>query len=117
VIFSVLVCLLITLGLQWVLPAWWWVMLVPFAWSVLRANSGREGFLVGLLSSGLLWLGVGLYYWFTSGGFIAQRVAAMLQIDNSGFLPAVTALIAAVAGGVGGCTGGLLRALWRPAKS
>ncbi len=116
-IFSVLICLLAMFGLQWLFPAWWWIMAVPLLWCLWRADSGWRGFLTGALSASLLWLGGSLFYLNTSGDLIAQRVAAMLQVNSPWILLVAMGLIAAVAGGVAGCTGGLLRAAFRPRQS
>ncbi len=112
-IFSVLICLVAMFGLQWLFPAWWWIMVVPLLWCPFREDSGLRGFLTGALSASLLWLGGSLFYLNTSGDLIAQRVATMLQVDSPWILVAAMVLIAAVAGGVAGCTGGLLRAAFR----
>ncbi len=115
-ILSILVCLLAMFGLQWLFPAWWWIMAVPFVWCLFKADSGWRGFLIGMLSAGILWLGGGLFYLTTCGELIARRVATMLQIDSPWILVVVMVLIAAVAGGLAGYTGGLLRAALRPGK-
>jgi len=112
-IIGVLICLAAMFGLQWIFPAWWWIMVVPFLWCLWKANSGWRGFLVGMLSAGILWLGGSLFYLSTSGEIIAQRVEAATSVT---MIILITVLIAAVAGGVAGCTGGLLRAAFRPGR-
>ena len=109
-IIGIIKCLAVTLVLQWLAPAWWWIMVVPFLWCLWKAESGWEGSIVGALSSGLLWLGGSLYYLNTSGAIIGQRVETATSLS---MVIVVTVVIAVVAGGLAGCSGGLLRAAFR----
>ncbi len=112
-IVAIVVCIAAMFGLQLVVPAWWWTMVVPFFWCLWREDSGWRGFLIGALSASLLWLGGSLFYLTTSGELIAQRVAAMVQVGSPVLLTIIVVVVAALAGGLAGCTGGLLRAAFR----
>ena len=77
-IIGIVICLVVTLVLHWLAPAWWWIMVVPFLWCLWRESRGGRGFLIGMLSAGLLWLGSSAFYLTGSGELIAPRAAALL---------------------------------------
>lgn len=113
---GVAVCLAIMLMLQLLTPFWWWIMLVPLGFGMWAARSVWHGMGVGMVSAGLLWLGASLYYWLSSGQFIAGRVAAMLGaglgLNSVGLLFVLTALVAVVPAGLAGTTGYWYRCLF-----
>jgi hypothetical protein len=114
---AILVCLLAMLGLQFLTPYWWWVMIVPFAYGAASARSGWKAFRTGFFAAGLLWLGSSLFLYLTGSGLIATRMARMFGLGKSWLMVFVTALIAAVAAGVSGYAGYAVRALVKkPAK-
>ena len=80
-------------------------MVVPFIFSMVRSRSGRDAFLVGSLSSGVIWFAVSLYYYLTGSQIIAQRVATMMGLGSSLILIVLTTLIALVAGGIAASAG------------
>lgn len=112
-IFNIILCLLLLLGLQVLTPHWWWIMVVPFLWGVIRGRGGAAAFMVGMVSAGILWLVAGVYYWQDDGALIVRRVGAMLSIGNPWLLVAATVAIAVIVGGVSAMTGQALHAALR----
>lgn len=102
-------CFAVMLILQLATPFWWWVMLVPFLFGMLGATSAWQGARTGMLSAGLLWLSAGLFYWLTASQIITARVAKMLgerfEVESVVLVFALTALVAALAGGASAATG------------
>jgi len=107
--YGILFCVLAMLILHLLTPYWWWVMAVPFVFALVRARNILQGFGVGSISAGLLWFGAAIYYWIDGGGIIADRMAAMLQLDSALLLVLLTALAAFVAGGLAGMAGSAIR--------
>lgn len=108
---AILLCLIVLLVLHWFTPFWWWIMVVPFLYALGRARTAWDGFLTGAASAGLLWLSAALVLFLTSADLIAARVAAMLSLgDMPWVLILATGLLAALAAGLAGSTGYLLRA-------
>lgn len=110
---AVLVCLLAMLALQVLTPFWWWVMIVPFAYGAAAARSGRKAFWTGFLAAGLLWLGAGAFFLLTGSRIIAARMAGMFGLGSAWLMVPVTALVAALAGGVAGYAGYAVRSLFQ----
>jgi hypothetical protein len=108
---AVLMCLLAMLGLQFLTPYWWWVMIVPFAYGAAAARSGWKAFRTGFFAAGLLWFGSSLFFYLTGSGLIAARMARMFGLGKSWLMVFVTALIAALAAGVSGYAGYAVQAL------
>jgi len=112
-IIGIIICLVVMLILQILTPFWWWIMVVPFVYGIVKAHACRKGFLVGMTSAGLLWLFGSLYYLFTSAGIIAQRVAVMMNLGSPLLLVVATTLVAALAGGFAGSSGYFLKKVFR----
>ena len=102
---GILICFFLTLLLQIFMPFWWWILVVPFLYSVFRARSAAEALRIGAVSMGLLWLVVSLYLFFTSSGIIAGRVADMFRLGAGWLMIVLTAGLAAIAAGVAGMAG------------
>jgi hypothetical protein len=102
-------CLVVLLIMQIIIPFWWWVMVVPFVFGVLRARSGRDAFLLGVLSGGILWLIASTYLYLTSSHIVAGRVAIMMGLGSSPLLLVLTSLIAATSSGIAASTGFVVR--------
>jgi len=109
---EMLVCLLIMLVLQILMPFWWWVMIVPFAFGAAEPKNGWGAIRTGLLSAGLLWLGSGTYFYLTGGQIIATRMARMFGLGQSWPMIPATALLAALAAGLSGYTGCAVRSVF-----
>lgn len=108
-IFNIAMCLVVLLIMQIIIPFWWWVMIVPFVFGVVRARSGRDAFLLGILSGGILWLVASIYLYLTGSQIVAGRVAIMMGLSSSPLLIVLTSLIAAGSSGVAASTGFAVR--------
>ena len=109
---ALLVCLLAMLALQIVTSAWWWVMVVPFAFGA-AARSGGKAFRTGFFAAGLLWLGTSLYLHLAGSGLIAKRMAGMIGLGSSWLMVLATGLVAAIAAGVSGYAGYAVHLLFK----
>ena len=109
---GIVICIVAILVFEILTPFWWWIMVVPFVYSLLRARSGWGGFRVGMFSAGLLWLAGSVYMYFTGGRIIAGRVAQMFNLGISWLMILLTTVIAAVAAGFAGLAGYHLRSLF-----
>ena len=102
--------------LQWLTPYWWWIMVVPFIWTLMQGKSFRGSFLVGALSAGLLWLIAASWQWSRSAHIVADRVADMLTVGSSMTLIFLTFVFAFLAAGFAGGSGYLLQRALFPGK-
>lgn len=104
-IIDVALCLVIIFLIQLIMPFWWWVMVVPFVFGLLRGRSGRDAFLFGALSGGVLWMAASIFLYLTGSRIIAGRIAAMMGLGFSPLLIILTALIAAISSGIAATSG------------
>lgn len=102
---GIVICFVVILILNFLTPFWWWIMVVPCIYGIVRAHSGKKAFFVGMTSAGLVWLLGSLYYILTSAGIIAQRVATMMNIGSPYVLIVATTVIAMLASGCAGTSG------------
>jgi len=109
---AILLCLLIMLALQLVTPAWWWIMIVPFAFGA-TARSARKALRTGFFAAGLLWLGTSLVLHISGSGLIAKRMAGMFGLGSSWLLVLATGLVAAIAAAVSGYAGYAVQLLFK----
>lgn len=110
-IFDLALCLAVTLLLQIVTPLWWWIMVVPFVFGVVRAKSGRYALLLGVFSGGILWFASSTYYYLAGSQIIARRVAAMMGLGSPVLLIIVTTILAVITGGIAASAGYSIRKL------
>ncbi|MCK4496057.1 MAG: hypothetical protein KAU91_06880 [Candidatus Aminicenantes bacterium] len=110
---GLIICFLLMLLLQIFTPFWWWIMIVPFVYSLLKAKSGWEGFRIGMFSAGLLWLIMSVYAYLTGSKTIAVRISQMFQLEIPWLMIAVTVLVAAIAAGISGMAGYSVKTLLR----
>ena len=110
---GVLVCLPVMLLLGWLVPHWWWIMIVPFVYGAAGARTAGKAVLTGFASSGILWLGASLVLFLSGSEVVAARVAGMFGLGGPWTMIAATALIAAVAGAASGFAGHSTGALFR----
>ncbi len=90
---------------------WWSVAIPAFAVCAGRSKSVKEAALTGLSGVGILWLVTAMLIHFQSGGILTRRIAAMFSVHWSFAVIMLTALIAAIVGGLGGISGFYLRQL------
>jgi hypothetical protein len=114
---AVLVCFLLMLALQLATPFWWWIMVVPFLYGILKARSVREGMKIGTMSAAALWLLMSGYQWLSGSGGVSQRVIAMVGWESSGILVLITTLVASLASGSAACSGCCLRKVFLASDS
>jgi len=107
VIAQALLIAALELGLQ----SWIWVALVPLAFGLAANASPARATGRGALAGALCWLGAGLYFYLTSAGIIAGRVAAMFGLGaGRGWLMVVlTGLLGALVAGLAAFAGASLR--------
>ncbi len=104
------ICLALMLGLSLVMAAWWWIMVVPFAYFLWKGREIGISAGVGAGSAGILWLGSCLWMWFVGGAdLIAPRVAQAVGADSPIFLLVLAVALATIAGGVAGAAGASIR--------
>ena len=113
---AILIAFFAMLLLQWLTPFWWWVMVVPAVVAFFKSDSLRGAFALGAISAGTLWLLTAVYQWLTGAGRVAVRVADMTSVGSPVVLLAATALLAALAAGLAGSSGFLLRVAVRKPK-
>lgn len=111
------ICFLVMLVLHLATPYWWWTMLVPFAYSLMRAPTVLGGISTGAVSAGLLWLLGGVYAWSTGSEIILSRIAVTMRVGAPVIVLIMTAALAAIAGGLAGGAGFSLRAAFRPNRT
>jgi hypothetical protein len=106
---GVLACGAFIFLLQIMIPVWWWIMVVPFSYGLLISKKAWPAVRTGIFSAGLLWLLWSLYFLITGGDIITSRVAVMFGVKYSWMMLVITFLFAAVAAGLSGLAGYLLR--------
>lgn len=106
---GILIGMVVMLILHILTSYWYWIMVVPFIYCLLKIKTGWKGFCFGATSAGLLWLIASLYFWLSAGEIITHRIAEMIKVGSPGILVTFTTLIAILAGGCAGASGSLLR--------
>ncbi len=104
-----LICIITIFILQMLTPFWWWIMVVPFGYFLLKGESAKLSFLKGMLSAGCVWIFSSLYFYTSGSQIIASRMAVMMQLPHAYLVILITTLIAAIAGGVAGLSGFFIR--------
>lgn len=98
--------------LEWFLQSWVWVALVPLAFGLAAHASPARTAGHGAAAGGISWSGAALYFYFTSAGIIAGRVAAMFGLPPGGgwLMVIATGLVGALIAGLAAFAGASLRA-------
>lgn len=91
---SIIVTILATATMQLIVPAWWWIIIIPFS-----AGMGSSGFTWRTVLGhgagiGLLWLGVSLFQWFSAGQRIVMRIQELMGLPSGWLLVLITSLLA-----------------------
>ncbi|MDQ1087476.1 MULTISPECIES: hypothetical protein [unclassified Siphonobacter] len=82
--------ILLSAMVQYFLP-WWSVMIIPFAISAWKGESGGGAFWNGFLSTALLWFCMAYYEHLRSGGILTARMSETFQnIGTIGLLTLTT---------------------------
>jgi hypothetical protein len=102
--------LIATLG--FFLQSWLWVALVPLAFGLAAKASPGKTTMRGFAAGGLSWLAASLYFYLTSAGIIAGRMAAVFGLGpGRGWLMLLlTGLLGAFVAGLAAFAGASLRA-------
>lgn len=108
-IIGIIICLATIFILQLLTPFWWWIIVIPFIYGVIKSESGLKGFGVGMISTGLLWLFGSLYYFLSGSSLIAKRVSIMMKLGHPLLLILITTLLAFLVGGFSGSSGYFLK--------
>lgn len=106
-----LVIIFITALLAWLSSyyvGWWMIVVVPFLIIILLKNKPARGFLTGFIAIGTLWLYLILEQDLRNKHILSGQFAMLIGLPHIAFL-IVNVIIGAVAGGLGGWCGALLR--------
>lgn len=93
-------------------PFWWWIMVIPFLYSLAFSRSGFRAFMSGMLSAGFLWLLASLHLYLTNSQVIVARISEMFGIHTPLLLLIITTGIGMACGGFSGSSGYFLKALF-----
>jgi hypothetical protein len=102
---GVLLVFVLTFVLQLLTGSWWWIIVVPFLYSLLLARSGWGAVLAGAGGVGSLWFLSALIALVTTAGRIASRVALMMGLGKPVVVLLAATLLAVVVAGIAGAAG------------
>ncbi len=88
---------------------WWSAVLCAALVSALIPTSGKSAFLSGFAGVGLLWLLCAIIFSYQTDFILTERVARLFSVDSPLLIILVTALVGAIAGGMGALSGNQLR--------
>lgn len=110
-IFKVFLIIVICYFLQGFFP-WWIGILAAFIVNMIFESTSLKAFFCGFTALGILW---GSYAWYIdhqTAGVLSEKVRTLFSLPASAYLIALTALIGALAGGVGALCGITFRRLF-----
>ncbi len=89
---------------------WWSVALAAFLVSLAVHQRAGKAFIAGFLGIFLLWAGLAWWIDVKNQGVLSKKIAVLMPLGGSAVaLILVTALVGALAGGMGAITGSFLR--------
>lgn len=88
---------------------WWSAVMCAALVSALIPTKGRTAFLSGFAGVGLLWLLCAFIFSYQTDFILTERVARLFSVDSPVLIILITALVGAVAGGMGALSGNQLR--------
>ena len=91
------------------IPAWWWIMIMPFFIYFIWNNRTLTSFAGGATMAALAWLIPKVYMALSHSQLILRRVSEMTDIHPAWLILVASVMIAAVCGGISGLAGSLLR--------
>jgi MFS family permease len=102
---------LLIAALGFFLQSWFWVALVPLAFGLAAHVSPALAAGRGAAAGGSSWLGTAAYFYLTSGGIIAGRMAAMFGLGRKRgwLLVLLTGLLGTLVAGLAAYAGASLR--------
>lgn len=107
VIKTVLIALFAFLAEQ-VFP-WWSSVVCAALVSALIPTRGWQAFFSGFMAIGFLWTICAVIYSIQTDFLLTERVSRMFGVNSSFAIILITALVGAIAGGLGALTGNMLR--------
>ncbi|MBM3295374.1 MAG: hypothetical protein FJY82_12760 [Candidatus Aminicenantes bacterium] len=99
----------VLLVLHLLTPWWWWVAVVPFVYGLVFAKNDERAFWEGFLAGAVVWGGAAAFFFLTSGGLIAGRMAGMFRLGKGWLMLALTALLGGLVAGLASFAGRSLR--------
>ena len=84
---------------------WWTVAGAAFLVMALLPDTGFKSFLCGFLGIGLLWFLGAMYFSIHTDYILTEKVADLMQLERSGLLIVLTALVGGIVGGMGALSG------------
>ncbi len=112
-VLDIFICMLIISLLQTLTPYWWWIIIVPFIYGLIKIQSASKGLLVSIISSGLSWLFYCLYYLLFGNNNIIKKVAIMMKLNTPLLIIIIIALITILATGIAEYCGYCMRNLFK----
>ena len=106
--FKIILIAFLSFWAEQVFP-WWSAVVCAAIVSALIPTQGKRAFWAGFAGVGLLWLFAALLFSFQTDFVLTSRVANLFGVASSVFIILITAIIGAIAGGMGALSGNLLR--------
>lgn len=101
---------------NWVYPAWWWVLFLPTLFMFVFSRKTLTGFGNGFVAGLICWGGTIAYQYTQGSDLIAERVAKVFGLNNGILLVIAIALLGSLFASIGGGTGAALRSLFHKKK-
>lgn len=95
---------------------WWSVLVVAGVVSFAIGGKGSHAFFSSLLAVGVLWMVMNYMLYVQDGGFLADKVSQMMQVNNAYLLIVLSGLITGLCAGFGGLSGQALRSIFSGKK-
>lgn len=96
---------------------WWSAVATAFLINLLISSPSGKSFLSGFLGIGLLWMVMAVWIDISTDSILTERIAQIVMINDKYLLILATSLIGAIAGGMGGLSGGTFRKMFEKKKS
>lgn len=106
--FKIILIAFLSFWAQQLFP-WWSALICAAVVSAMIPTQSKRAFWAGFAAVGLLWLISALVFSLQTDFVLTKRVAVLFSVHSSFVIIALTALIGALAGGMGALCGNLLR--------
>lgn len=106
----IIVALLISLT-SWLIPAWWWIMLVPLVFGIIIKTKVHTAALLSFFGGFLAWAGSSLFQYFRNSEVISEKVAELFGLPNGIILALIAGLIAGIISAIAGATGSSIHSI------
>jgi|GEM_PF-5486934 len=84
---------------------WYWIMVIPFIYNLLRIDQLKKSFLFGAITGGVFWGFASWLMYNETSGIVANRVAGIMGIGSGFTLVLATALLGILAATIASLTG------------